>query len=112
MPAVARIGDRTYGFCLQHREQGGTILPIGPYALPPTPYPYHDVKVNGIDAAVEGLYVRADCGDYGFIVNGSNSVKVHSLRIARVGDAVVGPPFGGRYSGTIVLGSTNVNAGI
>lgn len=93
MAGVARIGDRTFGYCSSHDGNFlGTV--IGGSS---------DVKANSQGIARLGDTVLSDCGHTGTINSANASVNVNGIKAARNGDS-----FTGTYSGTITEGSTDV----
>lgn len=91
MPAVARLGDRTFGTCyrdhsgaegLQTFTGGGTITGGSP-----------DTYAEGKQVARRGDEVTADCGHKSKIVGGSATVYTNNKATARRGDAVADGPY-------------------
>lgn len=84
---IARIGDKTYGYCKKHKKDfKGTIISGSP-----------NVLVEGSPAARIGDIVKSDCGHVGKIITGCPVVDVNSPPVARLGDKT-----DGIYQATIV----------
>ena len=98
MPAIARIGDSTFGVCpLDHSGAKGVQPYVGSGVIisgSGTTY------ADGIPVARIGDSVLPGCGHVSTIVSGSGTSYADGIPIARIGDAVAGP-----YVATITSGS-------
>lgn len=92
---VARVSDRTIGYCdACDSEMGGSVVTGSP-----------DTYVNNLPVAREGDLVLGDCGHEAYIVTYSHRINVNGLGLARKGDFA-----DGTYSCHIITGSPDTNA--
>ena len=64
------------------------------------------VNANGLPVCRIGDIVMGFCGHIGIMNGGSGKVKAEGVGVVRSGDS-----FSGCFTGTLVMGSPNVNAG-
>jgi len=100
MPGIARYNDIVTGTCSGHSPSPpisvtGFILTVSA-----------GVRANSLGVGRNTDIVIFNCGHTGIIVTSSGTVKSDGLGVARVGDTVSGAT----VTGTIVVGSSDVNA--
>jgi len=98
MPNLCRMTDQGFGTCTGHTtpiSTGGLIISSS-----------GNVFCNGLGVAGVGDTVLSFCGHVGIIVSGSGNVFRNGVNVARLGDSFVGT-----YTGTLIMGSSNVFSG-
>lgn len=93
MTGVARMGDRTIGYCDVHGEQEGVIITAS-----------ESYFLDGLGVARLNDIVRVNCKHVAKIITASGDMTVDTLGVARLGDQVKGDT----YEGKIITASDDM----
>lgn len=103
MPAVARVGDSTFGVCpLDHSGAKGIQPFVGSGVIISGS---GTTFADGSPVARIGDSVLPGCGHVSTIVSGAGTTNADGIPVARVGDSVAGP-----YVAVITSGSGTTSA--